>query len=112
MEIIPQFVSDKNELSHCRGDDFFRGKHIDFLKIDVDGGERPLLDGFSEMMNSSLPLKIALCTYHRQEDKEEFTAYFEKRGFSVSHSRRYMIFYHDKMIAAPYLRRGLIRAVR
>lgn len=90
----------------------FKGKHVDFLKIDVDGGERALLDGFTQMMNSPMPLKIAFCTYHRQQDKDEFTTDFESRGFSVSHSKRYMIFYHDKMISAPYLRRGLIRAVR
>ena len=109
VEIIAKFVSDKTDGNNVRGDDFFAEKEVDFFKIDVDGGERPLLDGLTKTINNQQPLKLAFCTYHRQQDEKEFSAYFRSKGFSVSPSKRYMIFYHDKMISAPFLRRGLIR---
>lgn len=112
VEIVARFVSDRNDDTHIKGDDYFRDKTLTFLKMDVDGGERPLLQGLKDTLANVKPLKIALCTYHRQEDEGEFTAYFQKLGFTVGHSDRYMIFYLDKLIGPPYLRRGLIRAVR
>jgi len=33
-------------------------------------------------------------------------------GFRITPSKGYMIHYYDKKMKAPYLRRGLIRAVR
>lgn len=112
VEIIPKYMSDRSDEQHCRGDEFFAGKQLDFLKIDVDGGERPLLRGFEKTFGGQQPLRLAFCTYHLQGDEAEFTSYFRERGFATEASRRYMIFYHDKFIKAPYLRRGLIRAVR
>ena len=112
VEIVPKFVSDRDDERNCTGDTFFADKPVDFFKIDVDGGERPLLKGLQKTIGSKDPVKIAFCTYHRAQDEKEFTAYFLSHGFQVSPSQRFMIFYHDKMIAAPYLRRGLIRATR
>ncbi len=112
VEIVAKFVSDKTDNRNIRGDDFFADKTVGFFKIDVDGGERPLLDGLTKTITSKKPMKIAFCTYHQQQDELEFTEYFTLHGFSVTPGKRYMIFFHDKMISAPYLRRGLIRAVR
>lgn len=112
VEVIPKFVSDKTDDRNIRGDDFFANKEIDFFKIDVDGGERPLLAGLQQTIDSGKQLKLAFCTYHRQQDEAEFSAYFRSKGFSVSPAKRFMIFFHDKMICAPFLRRGLIRAKR
>ena len=36
----------------------------------------------------------------------------KNHGFSVTPSKGYMIHYYDKKMKAPYLRRGLIRAIR
>jgi hypothetical protein len=110
--IIPKFVSDKTDSRNIRGDDFFANKEIDFFKIDVDGGERSLLDGLTKTITGKKRLKLAFCTYHRQQDEQDFSAYFRSHGFSVSPGKRFMIFFHDMMICAPYLRRGLIRAKR
>lgn len=112
VEIVAKFMSDKTDSRNIRGDDFFAGKEVDFFKIDVDGGERPLLDGLTKTITSTKTMKLAFCTYHRQEDEKEFTEYFISYGFSVTPAKRFMIFFHDKLISAPYLRRGLIRAVR
>jgi len=112
VEIVAKFVSDQTDSRNIRGDDYFTNKTVDFFKIDVDGGERPLLDGLTKTITSEKPMKLAFCTYHRQEDEKEFTDYFISHGFSVTPAKRFMIFFHDKLISAPYLRRGLIRAIR
>ncbi|MFN5423395.1 MAG: FkbM family methyltransferase [bacterium] len=112
VEIIPKFISDKNDARNYTGDNFFADKELNFLKIDVDGGERKLLKGFDDILSQRTNLKIALCTYHQHDDEIEFSALLRNKGFSVTPSRGYMIFYYDKKLKAPYLRRALLRAVK
>ena len=112
VEIVPRFVSDINDAKHCSGDVFFAGKELTFMKIDVDGGERKLLRGFADTINSTSRMRIALCTYHQHEDEKEFSAMLSAQGYAVSPSGGYMIFYYDKKLKAPYLRRSLIRATK
>ena len=112
VEIVPRFVSDINDEKHCSGDVFFAGKELTFLKIDVDGGERKLLRGFADTIKKASVMRIALCTYHQHEDEQEFSSMLSAQGYAVSPSGGYMIFYYDKKLKAPYLRRSLIRAVK
>ena len=112
VEIIPKFISDKNDGRNYTGDYFFSDRELNFLKIDVDGGERKLLKGFKEILSQRPNLKIALCTYHQHDDEIEFSALLRNNGFSVTPSKGYMIFYYDKKLKEPYLRRALLRAVK
>jgi hypothetical protein len=113
VEIINKYVSDRNDGSHVRFDTFFdEKKDINFLKIDVDGAESVVLNSCERIFGSGFPMKIALCTYHRNNDEKDFAALLKAHGFKVTHSKGYMIHYYDKKIKAPYLRRGLIRAIR
>lgn len=110
VEIIPKYISDKNDQHNCTGDVFFSERELTFLKIDVDGGERKLLNGFDDILSHRANLKVALCTYHQHDDERDFTDLLHQKGFSVKPSDGYMIFYYDKKIKAPYLRRALLRA--
>jgi predicted RNA methylase len=113
VEIINKYISDYNDSSHVRFDTFYNNKKdITFLKIDVDGAESVVLNSCNEIFNTSDSFKIALCTYHKDNDENEFTALLKDYGFRITPSRGYMINYYDKKIKAPYLRRGLLRAVR
>lgn len=112
VEIIPKFVSDSDDEKHCSGDVFFADKEVTFFKIDVDGGERGLLNGMKKTIHEKSGLKIALCTYHQHADEQEFTTLLSDAGYEVTPSNGYMIFYYDKKLQAPYLRRALIRAVK
>jgi hypothetical protein len=113
VEIINKFVSDKNDKSNIRFDTFFESrKDINFLKIDVDGAESIVLNSCDEVFKTPQSFKIALCTYHKNDDEKEFTSLLRNYGFQVSPSKGYMINYYDKKMKAPYLRRGLIRATR
>lgn len=112
VEIINKFVSKENDEKNITLDTFFKNKkQINFLKIDVDGVEADLLKGCKEILNLKKSIKIALCTYHKQNDEKDFTLLLKNKEFNVSHSKGYIIFYTnmDEM-REPYLRKGLIRA--
>jgi hypothetical protein len=113
VEIINQFVSDKNDKSNIRFDTFFENnRDINLLKIDVDGAESIVLNSCDEVFKARQSFKIALCTYHKNDDEKIFTPLLENYGFTVAPSKGYMINYYDKKLKVPYLRRGLIRAVK
>lgn len=113
VEIINKYLSDLNDESHVRFDTFFN-EHPDitFLKIDVDGAESVVLKSCAEIFSSAIPMKVALCTYHKNDDEKDFSKLMKDYGFSVSPSKGYMIHFYDKKIKAPFLRRGLIRAIK
>lgn len=111
--IINKYVSNLNDDSNVRFDTFFKdNSDINFLKIDVDGAESTVLESCRTLFGTSGSLRIALCTYHKDKDEEDFTRLLKSFGFIVSPSSGYMINYYDKKIGPPYLRRGLIRAIR
>lgn len=113
VEIINKFVADRNDTTHVSIDRFIEEKELPgFIKIDVDGAEDSVLRSCKHLFQSGKPLKIALCTYHKQDDENVFTALLENVGFTVEPSNGYMIHYYDKKIAPPWLRRGLLRASR
>jgi hypothetical protein len=113
VEIINKYITDHNDDSHIRFDTFFESKQdVTFLKIDVDGAEEVVLNSCKGLFSIHQPLKIALCTYHQNEDEKKLTSILKDYGFLVTPSKGYMINYYDKKMKAPYLRRGLIRAVR
>ena len=110
--IIHQAVSDRNDEKHVTLDSFFESKQLDFIKMDVDGGERAALRGAETLLSSHQNRKVALCAYHNQNDEEEFTALLQQHRFNVEAADGYMIFFYDKTLAPPYFRRGVLRAVR
>ena len=111
--IVNKFVSDTTNATNTTLDDFLSpGETISFLKIDVDGAESRLLSGCKRILRDQNPLKLAICTYHKQDDEMDFKALLSENGFKTTHSDGYMLFYYDKKMKAPYLRRGLIRAVK
>jgi predicted RNA methylase len=113
VEIINKYVSEEDDESHIRFDTFYKNsKDITFLKIDVDGSESIVLNSCNEVFKSGNPFKLALCTYHKNNDEKEFTQMLKDHGFSITPSKGYMIHFYDKKMKAPYLRRGLIRATR
>lgn len=108
--IIQKFVTNFDDDKHVKGDTFFKDKNISFVKIDVDGAESMVLEGIHEYLSTAQPCKLALCTYHKRDDEKEFTETLNRYNFKQTISDGYMIFYHDKKLPSPYLRRALIRA--
>jgi len=112
VHIIQKFVSNNNDGNNVSLDDFFHNKTIDFLKIDAEGSEDQVLDGCKNILSKRKQIKVALCAYHRQNDEIHFSKKLRQYGFSVINSDGYMIFYEDKNLKEPYLRRGILRATK
>lgn len=113
VQIVNKFVSDVTNDSSVRLDDYFHdGDQISFLKIDVDGAESRLLDGCKRILQLHRPLKVAVCTYHKHGDADDFDLLLRNYGFETSFTNGYILFFYDKQIKAPFFRRGLIRAVK
>lgn len=92
VEIINKYVSDSDDESHIKFDTFYKSKKdITFLKIDVDGTESIVLNSCNEVFRSGNPFKVALCTYHKNNDEKDFTLLLKNHGFSVTPSKGYMI---------------------
>jgi hypothetical protein len=113
VEIINKRVADRDDNKNISFNTFFKScPEINFLKIDVDGAEEKVLRSCYGALSSGKPMKVVLCTYHKDNDENEFTTILRNLGFDVSYSSGYMIHYFDKQMKTSYLRRGLIRATR
>jgi hypothetical protein len=113
VEIINKHLSSINDGKNMSLDSFMEDiKEVDFIKIDVDGSEAELLKGCEKLLKDKQPLKIALCTYHKQFDEEIFSRLLKNNDFEITLSKGYMIFISGELndLKPPYLRRGLIRA--
>ncbi|MEI6138009.1 MAG: FkbM family methyltransferase [Mariniphaga sp.] len=111
--IVRKFVGDITNDGFTTLDDYFtENEKISFLKIDVEGAEKQLINGAKRILQNTNPLKLAICTYHKQEDEKLFTEILRNHGFETSHSDGYILMYHDRKLQPPYFRRGLIRAVK
>jgi hypothetical protein len=108
--IINKYVSDKEGEGNTKIDEYIN-RDFDSLvfKMDVEGNEMEVLRGMSGILSSNINIKIAICTYHKNEDFNEISKYLSAKGFNVKTSKGYMIFDPEN---PPYLRRGVIRATR
>ena len=109
--IVNKFVSDHNSANEVCLDDFFKDEEINFLKIDVEGAEMQVLRGAQNVLLKQKNLKIAVCTYHQQHDADTIDSFLTTCQFKSSFSKGYIISAWDRKLTAPWLRRGLIRAV-
>ena len=108
--IVNKKFSNVDSESSVNGCKFLKDKGVNFIKIDVDGYENEVMSNINEMIKNSNDMKVALCTYHAQEDYNKYSKILRSFGFEVTSSKSYMIFYWDKNLKFPFLRRGLIRA--
>ena len=90
--------------------DYFRSDdNSRVLKIDVEGEELNVLKGMQDVFSRPGVLKIVVCTYHNGSDYEILNQYLLKQGFNTEHSDNLMLF---DLKTKPYLRRGVIRAIK
>lgn len=80
-----------------------------FIKIDVDGHELAVLDGMKQLLSTNSKIKLVICTYHKHNDANDFNSFFQDLGYKSEFSNGYMLFYYDKNLAPPYLRKGVLR---
>ncbi len=108
VEIVSKMVSNENSENSVSLDQYFSEKtKPDFIKIDVEGFEKKVIMGSRKIFEDKRKIKLAICTYHKQDDFDNLSLFFKNEGFSTSSSRGFMIF--RKAIKKPYLRRGILR---
>lgn len=109
--IINKFISNKNDDLNMTLDSYFKNIKIDFLKIDVDGAEADLILGADYVISNNSD-KVAICTYHKTNDNDDFIKFLDSKKFNLENSEGYMLFYFDQNFIEPFFRRGLIRAYK
>jgi hypothetical protein len=108
VEIINARVGDGS--ADIRMDDYFSDKRKPtVVKMDVEGAEGSVLRSMPGMLEDDDPLLLLICTYHRQEDWEHYHDILKDR-FSITHSSGY--YWHCSNMKPPFLRRGIMRAVK
>lgn len=80
-----------------------------FIKMDVEGFEQKVLNGATNLL-AHKNVKVACCTYHKQNDAFELDNFFKSKGFETAFSEGYILFPYDENIQPPYFRKGMIRA--
>lgn len=110
--IVNKYVSNINDNKNVTLDKYFDGKRIDFIKADIEGMGKKMLEGSRNILSANNNLKLSLCTYHLKNDAIEIKEVLEKNGFKTEYSKGYMLFIYDNGLEKPYIRRGLIRAVK
>lgn len=114
VKVINKYVSDTDSENTIRLDTFLAEEKIGdeniFIKLDVEGAEALVLDG-AEKTLAKENVKIAICTYHNQNDHEDLSAKMKNKNYRIETSQGYMLFHYNGL-DAPYFRRGLIRCQR
>lgn len=111
--IVNKFVSDFSNQTSTTLDEYFSADDkLSFLKVDVEGEESRVLNGCSRILQEQHPLKVAICTYHKPEDEQEFKDRLTQNGFETSYSDGFVLLFTDRKIKAPFLRRGLVRGIK
>jgi len=107
--LIKGFVGDGAESISL--DEYFKNiEKPTFIKIDVEGAEGSVLRSMTGLLeNPNLPMRLAICTYHRQEDAPYIESLLGTR-FEKKYSSSY--FWHMPDPMPPFLRRGVMRATK
>ncbi len=113
--IVEKYVSDTDSESTVKLDTYF-GENglVNFIKADVEGAEGEVIRGASNLIQNQKNIRVAVCTYHRQEDAEVLESQLKANGFVNNFSDKYMIFYFGKhnVVKPPYLRKAILRCVK
>lgn len=113
VSVYAKLVGDQSTEDMVQLDDFPELLHEKlFIKIDVEGWERKVLKGMSSLLEKNPNIRLVICTYHNNADAAEFEEFFQSKGFTTEFSKGYMLFYYDKKISSPFLRKGVLRVYR
>ena len=70
-------------------------KKIELIKMDIEGGELPALQGAKEIIQKQMPY-LAICVYHRLEDLITIPQYIKSITEDVGKKYKYYLRVHEK----------------
>jgi hypothetical protein len=108
--IVNAFVSNIDGKGKTTLDNYMFGEKIDFVKMDVEGEERFVLEGAKKHLSQN-NLKLLLCVYHKADDTYILSEYLKEVDFNVEFSKGYMFFDLDnESYTYPFFRKGVLRS--
>lgn len=104
-----KFVGARTNEREARLEDILPSSNNDqyFMKMDVEGAEREILESSSKFLTSN-KVKMSCCCYHRQDDARYLTKLLRGLGFATRYSEGWMLPYDSRTF--PFFRRGVIYA--
>lgn len=109
--IVQKFVSNIDNDLCTRLDTLFQKINIDYIKMDIEGGELEALQG-SESLLKKNNINLAVCVYHHSNDNCEIGEWLQKRGYKTENSHGYILCQGDWELESDEtdFRKGLIFA--
>lgn len=101
---IKKYIGDKTSGVFMTIDDFLKDLPKDnlFLKMDIEGAERPALHGAIETLKKGKNIQLAVCTYHREGDPEYVSNFLSEFGYTNEFSEGLM--YWNKRLSKGVIR--------
>jgi hypothetical protein len=79
-----------------------------FLKFDVEGYEKPSLEGMKDFFTQVKNIKMTVATYHFKNDAEDINKILTSKGLTCHSSESYLLFNNGDEV--PNFRKAIIRA--
>jgi hypothetical protein len=113
VDIIYKYVSNTDDENNISIDTYCADISAPvFLKMDVEGYEKLVLEGAQKTLKEHKGIKVACCTYHKDGDAQMIKQFLEKLGFQTEFSTGHMLYYADRDMKPPFFRKGLIRGIK
>lgn len=90
VHLIHGFLDSVHEGNRVSIDGMFEQEEINFIKMDIEGFEKPALMGAARTLQRSKNIRCAICAYHCREDEAWLRDILEKYGFETEVSKGYM----------------------
>jgi hypothetical protein len=114
--IINKNVSDNNNNDNITLDNYFintgNTEKINFIKVDIEGYELKFLKGAKALLENHQKIRMAICTYHRQDAGKKIKEIMTDYGYHSEYSKGLMIYFTDVSAQPCWLARGLLRCIK
>lgn len=111
VKIISKFASDIDGKDEITIDSILKNERIDFIKMDIEGAEQKALKGAVNTLITQ-SVKCSVCTYHKDNDFDEISAFFDNMHYQCESSEGYILCggMWEKDNREIDFRRGVIRS--
>lgn len=84
--IVKSYVSDHSGRNIITIDGFLKDKRIEnlFIKMDIEGAERPALAGAMTTLQKGKNIDLVICTYHSKNDPEIISNFVSNLGYTFA----------------------------
>lgn len=113
VHIIEKYVSDKKDEVSVALDDMrnLLCNEKVFIKMDIEGAEINAIKGARALIKTCADIKMAVCTYHQQEDEKTIKTLL--RNMQIENSEGWLCpLYDNWAIKPPFFRRGVLRIIK